>query len=190
LANVEHKNLPNAELHEPKGVSAASAGQVYVADGASSGAWASQDHAFAQGYIEGNASSTTISGTGSGNEVQVSFGGAFNSALTNSFTIDTAGTFTYTGSDTVNVMVDVTIFATQGSASSVEYIFQIAKNGTVIASSVSQLETDGTNGRACSCGTLTTLNTNDTIELYVRNETNTQDITVKTCSIRVVSLEW
>jgi hypothetical protein len=37
--SVEHKDLPDAQLHEPKGVSAASAGQVYVADGGGSGAW-------------------------------------------------------------------------------------------------------------------------------------------------------
>ena len=38
-ANVQHKDLPDAELHEPKGVAAASANEVYVADGAASGAW-------------------------------------------------------------------------------------------------------------------------------------------------------
>lgn len=34
-----HKDLTGANLHEPKGVSAASSGQVYAADGAGSGAW-------------------------------------------------------------------------------------------------------------------------------------------------------
>ena len=36
---ASHKDLTGADLHEPKGVAAASAGQVYVADGAGSGAW-------------------------------------------------------------------------------------------------------------------------------------------------------
>ncbi len=39
MANIEHKNLTDAELHEPKGVSAASSNTVYVADGAGSGSW-------------------------------------------------------------------------------------------------------------------------------------------------------
>jgi len=39
LPDVQHANLPNAELHEPKGVSAASANTVYVANGAGSGTW-------------------------------------------------------------------------------------------------------------------------------------------------------
>jgi len=36
---VSHKDLPNSELHEPKGVSAATAGTVYVANGAGTGTW-------------------------------------------------------------------------------------------------------------------------------------------------------
>lgn len=34
-----HKDLTGADLHEPKGVSAATSGQVYMADGAGSGSW-------------------------------------------------------------------------------------------------------------------------------------------------------
>lgn len=39
MANVTHSSLTGADLHEPKGVSGATAGQVYVADGAGSGNW-------------------------------------------------------------------------------------------------------------------------------------------------------
>lgn len=34
-----HRDLPDSELHEPKGVVSASANQVYVSDGVGSGAW-------------------------------------------------------------------------------------------------------------------------------------------------------
>lgn len=36
---IEHKNITDAERHEPKGASTASNGTVYIADGAGSGAW-------------------------------------------------------------------------------------------------------------------------------------------------------
>ena len=39
MANVTHASLTGADLHEPKGVAAATVNQVYVADGAASGAW-------------------------------------------------------------------------------------------------------------------------------------------------------
>ena len=38
-----HKDLTGADLHEPKGVSSATSGQVYVADGSGSGAWTSKN---------------------------------------------------------------------------------------------------------------------------------------------------
>lgn len=34
-----HKNLTGTDLHEPKGADTATSGQIYVADGAGSGAW-------------------------------------------------------------------------------------------------------------------------------------------------------
>jgi hypothetical protein len=37
--SIQHVNIPDGERHEPKGVSLATTGQVYVADGAASGAW-------------------------------------------------------------------------------------------------------------------------------------------------------
>jgi len=36
---AHHKDLTGTDLHEPKGAASASAGTVYVADGAGSGAW-------------------------------------------------------------------------------------------------------------------------------------------------------
>lgn len=36
---VLHRNLTGAELHEPKGISTASAGQLYIANGNGSGVW-------------------------------------------------------------------------------------------------------------------------------------------------------
>lgn len=36
---MEHKNIPNDGLHEPKDIVFAVAGQVYIADGAGSGSW-------------------------------------------------------------------------------------------------------------------------------------------------------
>ena len=39
MTNSVHKDLTGADLHEPKGADTALAGQVYVSDGAGSGAW-------------------------------------------------------------------------------------------------------------------------------------------------------
>lgn len=39
MSNVAHSTLTGANLHEPKGVAAATVDKVYVSDGAGSGAW-------------------------------------------------------------------------------------------------------------------------------------------------------
>lgn len=39
MSDIEHSQLPDELLHEPKGARKAAAGTVYVADGASSGAF-------------------------------------------------------------------------------------------------------------------------------------------------------
>jgi hypothetical protein len=39
LANVQHSNLTDPNLHEPKGISTATADQVYLSNGSASGNW-------------------------------------------------------------------------------------------------------------------------------------------------------
>lgn len=39
MADIQHKNIPDAQLHEPKGVVSASANTAYLADGLGSGSW-------------------------------------------------------------------------------------------------------------------------------------------------------
>jgi hypothetical protein len=41
---VEHSTLTTTDLHEPKGVAAANADEIYIADGAASGAWTAGDN--------------------------------------------------------------------------------------------------------------------------------------------------
>jgi hypothetical protein len=49
---VTHASLTGSDLHEPKGIENATAGQVYVADGAGSGDWTttSSDNAFSNAF--------------------------------------------------------------------------------------------------------------------------------------------
>lgn len=39
MANIQHRDIPDAQRHEPKGASTAAAGTAYVSDGAGSGSW-------------------------------------------------------------------------------------------------------------------------------------------------------
>lgn len=61
---IQHADLPDSQLHEPKGVVAASEGDVYVANGSGSGVWKAPE-------IAGQAASTS-------GQVPVSTGGGVN----------------------------------------------------------------------------------------------------------------
>lgn len=50
MANVNHSTLTDPYLHEPKGIAAAPAGQVYIADGAGSGDWKEMAR-YVNGYV-------------------------------------------------------------------------------------------------------------------------------------------
>ena len=69
MANVNHNTLTDPYLHEPKGVSTATAGQVYIANGAGSGDWV-QNHNYINGYIAFDATTP-----------------AYNHSVTTSFTV-------------------------------------------------------------------------------------------------------
>ena len=51
MPDVLHSSLTTTDLHEPKGIAAASADKVYVSDGAGSGAWKS---IYTQGFEDWN----------------------------------------------------------------------------------------------------------------------------------------
>jgi len=72
MATVQHNTLTTTNLHEPKGAGAATANQVYISDGAGSGAWTTWPLGF--GFYEQSgagqvfnttASKVTINGSGS-----------------------------------------------------------------------------------------------------------------------------
>lgn len=45
MATIQHSLLTSTDLHEPKGISTASSGEVYVADGTGSGSWTNLNQA-------------------------------------------------------------------------------------------------------------------------------------------------
>ena len=61
MANVNHSSLTDPYLHEPKGASSASDGEVYISDGAGSGAWTYLPMGW--GFYKDNASAQTFNTT-------------------------------------------------------------------------------------------------------------------------------
>ena len=57
---IQHASIPDAQLHEPKGVASANAQEVYSADGAGSGSWAQPVHIGFWDYNDSATASTPI----------------------------------------------------------------------------------------------------------------------------------
>lgn len=57
MADVQHSTLTDPQLHEPKGISSAGAGHVYLSDGVGSGEW-KHAHRYVNGFIPFNIAST------------------------------------------------------------------------------------------------------------------------------------
>ena len=142
----------------------------------------------AQGSIESNATATSFSLTGAGNEVAVAFGTGFVGDVEQNFTISNAGRYTYNAEQTKTFYVDATMYASIGGGATREYVYYIAKNGTIIGSSESKRTYDGSNAGANSCSSIVTLATTDYIELYVVANTATTALTVDTCSLKIVEV--
>lgn len=75
---VEHAALTDPELHEPIGIAAAGADEVYVADGAASGAWTTIESLLAHLIVQGHLSGLTLSNSAGDvtNDIDIAVGEA------------------------------------------------------------------------------------------------------------------
>jgi len=142
----------------------------------------------AQGYIVGSALNTTFAGTGAGNEVLVNFGAAFLADIQNKFTISTAGRITYTGVFSTSIYFTANLYSIVAGGAARTYIFYLAKNGTIITSSGSKEQFDGSSPANVSVASLTQMQNGDYLELKVMAVTATTSLNVDTASIKVLGL--
>ena len=114
---IEHKDIPEDGLHEPKGVSVANSGQVYVANGAGSGNWTDAFQLANLGIerlIDGSSAATSQEPTGLGdaNAIQIEFGAAEGTAL-----------------DPVNLLADGTLQINETGLYRIKIALQFGRTG-------------------------------------------------------------
>ena len=198
MPDVQHSTLTGAELHEPKGISGAAAGQYYAADGAGSGAW--QDPELDPS--DGTADSVFIAdGAGGGSWEEPQFGQMY-TVDTDAATLSGIGTtpvifpFSNDGEangvtvdSTTNNDLEVTVagvyqihfscsISTVASGDSGLYEWDIYVNGVKSTFGVKRnLSGTADNGSVSLTG-LINLSANDTIDVRVDEASNTDDINI------------
>ena len=103
---IEHKNIQESGLHEPKGASTATLGQVYVSDGAGSGSWGIVPSTFdpktmvVERLLDATSLAASQQPVAVDTPVQLEFGAAQNTvsdpvmiSAAGAVTINTAGTY-------------------------------------------------------------------------------------------------
>ena len=160
---IEHDVIPNADLHEPKGVSAASDHQIYIADGAGSGDWRFIPHSFF--YYDDIGTGTTYTTPTSYTLIGPTTTG---DADPHDFTHNSLGRLTYTGSDTVDVSISASVTLKHSTGSGQDCYFQIHKNGVALAGAQTVRTADSGNFGSVTILGHTAAATNDYFELFCK----------------------
>lgn len=166
MANVNHNTLTDPYLHEPKGISTALAGQIYVADGAGSGDWV-ENSRIVGGYLTFSTGSPYAHSTTTSDTV-----------LNPSFSLSTNNGFTglsspnarirYDGTETINASLDAIFSIQQSSGSSKQVQMVFYKNGSELVGS--RMITTAASGEwhVMALKFNTTLATNNYIEVFIK----------------------
>ena len=132
------------------------------------------DAIYGQLTIHGNSTNTTIGTAGTA----VLVAGTWAAGINSSFTLTTAGRMTYTGTTTevVSVVASVTLLPASGVNQTLTVY--IAKDGVVIPTAKISRTVSSTESANVSLAFNLSLANNDYIELFVANETSTNDVLV------------
>jgi hypothetical protein len=194
MATVQHSAITDPNIHEPKGVAAATVNKLYVSNGTGSGTWKKLSPPQLSGLTTNGQAGDTLTVDGSGNFVltgtphgQVHFYDlvtpytlTYPSAFTklaptttaggipSNFTEATTARLTYTGTDTVPMSISYSVSLDQTSGASRDIVVAIYKNGS--ASNGYSVITTTTGEKHNISGTHTvSMATGDYIELYILN---------------------
>lgn len=160
---IEHNVITDPDIHEPKGVAAASDGQIYIADGAGSGDWRFLPHSYF--YYDNIGTGTTITAPTAYTKVGPTTVG---DASPHEFTHSGTGRLTYTGTATIDVSIHSTITMKHSAGAGVDCYFQIFKNGAGVSGGQAVFTADSANYKVVTLSLHTSLSTNDYVEVFTK----------------------
>lgn len=136
---------------------------------------------FASGHFTGNATSTTISVSGT----PVKISATWVDIASIRFSFNANGTWTYTGKEDTNISASVIATLDVSGGGTKTTSLYIAKNGVFIPTSKG--EAAGSGASQVGAVALIPMVTGDTLECFVANETDTNNITATTASFNAGS---
>lgn len=132
-------------------------------------------------HVSSNALETTIGTQG----VAVKVNGVFTAESVGRFTSDGTGRLTFTGERSVRLPIDATASLLMASGGDKQVSLCIAINGVVVDATCVQETASNNKGGSASTMWQHSFETNDYVELFVSNESNTENIIVTQAVFRV-----
>lgn len=135
---IQHSDIPNDGIHEPKGAVSAQSGQVYVANGTGSGMWQgvpnNPDNMFIERILDGISLASSQEPVSTDTPIQMEFGAAIND-VTDPAMLAADGTLTINQAGTYRIKISVAYGRTGGAGTS-ELYFRALVNGVQAGQSV------------------------------------------------------
>jgi hypothetical protein len=211
MATVQHSAITDPNIHEPKGVAAATINKVYVSNGSGSGTWQKLSPPQLAGLTTNGQAGDVITVNGSGNFVlsgtphgQVDFYNlaspytlTYPSAYTklaptttaggipSNFTEATTARLTYTGTDTSPICFSYSVSLDQTSGGDRDLIVAIYKNGSLTNGRSITTTTSGQKHTVFGINTIS-MATNDYVELYILNNGASGNIRVYAMQLNAI----
>jgi hypothetical protein len=138
---------------------------------------------YAQVSVQGNTGATTISTAGT----PVKASATFVVGIQSGFTGDTTGKIVYNGTSARVAAVHVSATFSPVASNNQEVFIQVAKNGTVEAGSKITRKVDAAESANASTFFNVSLAQNDFIELYIGNDTSTDDVVLIDAIVGIVN---
>lgn len=210
MATVTHASLTGSDLHEPKGISSATANEIYSATGSGSGTWQKITPTNLEGITaNGNAGDFVVSdGSGGFLFASTAHGNTYFYNIASPYTLTVTGTgwqkinatttaggssqlvtegtnsrLTYTGTNTVDLDIVFNMSIDQASGSHKDIEMAIYKNGAVVDGSHVISTSKSGEKLVMSSHADVEMATNDYVEVYAKNHSGSGDINVYTLSI-------
>lgn len=165
---IQHSAIPDAQLHEPKGVATAASGAIYVANGAGSGTW--KIPSYGELYIVGGAGVIALPAASAFTRIDTA-GTIWSAGSSSDITLDiTTGEITIVTTGVYSVSMWI-VFTTAALAAGTRYFFRYAIDGVPIARQVSTAkQTAGIDNLDTAAMGLATLTSGQKLSLHIAGD--------------------
>lgn len=167
MADILHADILDPYVHEPKGITVATDGQVYIADGSDSGNW-TEFSRYVNGYVAFDAATPAYQ-----HSVTTSF-----TALNPTFAISSNNGFTglsspnarlrYDGSETITAFVQFTVAFKNNSGTDRDVEIEIYKNGSSFNGAHTIVTAQSGVWASVTLPDIGSLATNDYLEIFLK----------------------